>query len=51
MKKLETTIPFEGFYNSIIDADIENEIDSLTQYYSESYELNDDEEQLFLIAF
>ena len=51
MKKLETTIPFEGFYNSFISADIENEIDSLTQYYSESYELNDDEEQLLSNSF
>ena len=51
MKKLESTIPFCGFYNSIIDADIENEIDSLTQYYSESYELNDNEEQLLSNSF
>ena len=51
MKKLETTIPFEGFYNSFISGDIENEIDSLTQYYSESYELNDNEEQLLSNSF
>ena len=51
MKKLETTIPFEGFYNSFISADIENEIDSLTQYYSESYEFNDNEEQLLSNSF
>ena len=51
MKKLETTIPFDGFYNSFISADIENEIDSLTQYYSESYELNDNEEQLLSDSF
>jgi len=51
MNKLETTIPFEGFYNSFISADIENEIDSLTQYYSESYELNDNEEQLLSNSF
>jgi len=51
MKKLETTIPFEGFYNSFISSDIENEIDSLTQYYSESYELNDNDEQLLSNSF
>ena len=51
MNKLESTIPFQGFYNSFIDADIENEIDSLTQYYSESYELNDNEEQLLSNSF
>ena len=51
MKRLETTIPFEGFYNSIIDADIENEIDSLTQYYSESYELSKIEEELLSNSF
>jgi len=51
MKKLESTIPFEGFYNSFISADIENEIDSSTQYYSESYELNDNEEQLLSNSF
>ena len=51
MNKLESTIPFEGFYNSFISGDIENEIDSLTQYYSESYELNDNEEQLLSNSF
>ena len=51
MKKLETTIPFDGFYNSCISADIEREIDCLTQYYSESYELNDNEEQLLSNSF
>jgi len=51
MNKLESTIPFEGFYNSFISADIENEIDSLTQYYSESYELNDNDEQLLSNSF
>ena len=51
MKKLESTIPFDGFYNSFISADIENEIDSSTQYYSESYELNDNEEQLLSNSF
>jgi len=51
MNKLESTIPFDGFYNSFISADIENEIDSLTQYYSESYELNDNDEQLLSNSF
>ena len=51
MKKLESTIPFCGFYNSIIDADIENEIDSLTKYYSELYDLNKSEEELLSNSF
>ena len=51
MNKLETTIPFDGFYNSFISADIENEIDSLTQYYSEFYDLSKSEEELLLNSF
>jgi len=51
MKKLESTIPFEGFYESVISADIEHEIDSLTQYYSELYDLNEFEAELLCNSF
>ena len=51
MNKLETTIPFEGFYNSFISADIEREIDCLTQYYSEFYDLSKSEEELLSNSF
>ena len=51
MKKLESTIPFDGFYQSFISADIEHEIDSLTQYYSELYDLNEFEEELLCNSF
>lgn len=51
MKKLETTIPFEGFYNSFISADIENEIELDTEYYSELYDLNEFEEELLCNSF
>jgi len=51
MNKLETTIPFEGFYNSFISADIENEIQLDTEYYSELYDLNKSEEELLSNSF
>ena len=51
MKKLETTIPFEGFYNSFISADIDHEIEIDTEYYSELYDLNEFEEELLCNSF
>jgi len=51
MNKLESTIPFEGFYNSFISADIENEIELDTEYYSELYDLNKSEEELLSNSF
>ena len=51
MNKLETTIPFDGFYNSFITADIENEIELDTEYYSELYDLNKSEEELLFNSF
>ena len=51
MNKLESTIPFEGFYNSLISADIEHEIEIDTEYYSELYDLNEFEEELLCNSF
>ena len=35
MNKLESTIPFDGFYESFISADIHHQIQFDTEYYSE----------------
>ena len=51
MNKLESTIPFEGFYNSFISADIDNEIELDTEYYSELYDLNETEEEFLCNSF
>jgi len=51
MNKLESTIPFDGFYNSFISADIEHEIEIDTEYYSELYDLNESEEELLCNSF
>ena len=51
MKKLETTIPFEGFYNCCISADIDHAIELDTEYYSELYDLNKSEEELLSNSF
>ena len=51
MKKLESTIPFDGFYESFISADIDHEIEIDTEYYSELYDLNKSEEELLCNSF
>jgi len=51
MNKLESTIPFDGFYESFISADIEHEIELDTQYYSELYNLNEFEQELLCNSF
>ena len=51
MKKLESTIPFDGFYESFINADIDHEIEIDTEYYSELYDLNESEEELLCNSF
>ena len=51
MKKLESTIPFDGFYQSFISADIEREIEIDIEYYSELYDLNEFEEELLCNSF
>ena len=51
MNKLESTIPFCGFYYSFIDADIDHQIEIDTEYYSELYDLNESEEELLCNSF
>ena len=49
MNKLESTIPFDGFYNSFISADIEHQIGQQIECDCDIYDLNEDEQQLSLI--
>jgi len=51
MNKLESTIPFDGFYESFISADIDHQIETDTQYYSELYDLNEFEQELLCNSF
>ena len=51
MNKLESTIPFDGFYESFISADIDHQIQFDTEYYSELYDLNESEEELLCNSF
>ena len=51
MNKLESTIPFDGFYNSYISSDIEHQIELDTEYYSELYDLNEFEQELLCNSF
>ena len=51
MNKLESTIPFDGFYESFISADIEHQIELDTEYYSELYDLNEFETELLCNSF
>ena len=51
MNKLESTIPFDGFYESFISADINHQIEIDTEYYSELYDLNESEEELLCNSF
>ena len=51
MNKLESTIPFDGFYESFISADIENQIELDTEHYSELYDLNEFETELLCNSF
>lgn len=46
MNKLESTIPFDGFYNSYISSDIEHQIGQQIEWDSDIYDLNEDEEQI-----
>ena len=46
MKKLESTIPFDGFYESFISADIEHQIGQQIEWDSDIYDLNEDEQQV-----
>jgi len=46
MNKLESTIPFDGFYNSYISSDIEHQIGQQIEWDSDIYDLNEDEQQI-----
>jgi len=46
MNKLESTIPFCGFYESFIDADIEHQIGQQIEWDTDIYNLNVNEEKI-----
>ena len=46
MNKLESTIPFDGFYNSFISADIEHQIGQQIEWDCDIYDLNVNEEKI-----
>jgi len=46
MNKLESTIPFCGFYNSFISADIEHQIGQQIEWDCDLYDLNESEEEI-----
>ena len=46
MNKLESTIPFDGFYESFISADIEHQIGQQIEWDTDIYDLNENEQQI-----
>ena len=46
MNKLESTIPFDGFYNSYISSDIEHQIGQQIEWDTDIFDLNEDEQQI-----
>ena len=46
MNKLESTIPFDGFYESFISADIDHQIGQQIEWDSDTFDLNEDEQQI-----
>ena len=46
MNKLESTIPFDGFYESFISDDIEHQIGQQIEWDTDIYDLNEDEQQV-----
>ena len=46
MNKLQSTIPFDGFYESFIDADIDHQTGQQIEWDSDIYDLNEDEQQI-----
>jgi hypothetical protein len=46
MNKLESTIPFDGFYESFISDDIEYQIGQQIEWDTDIYDLNEDEQQI-----
>ena len=46
MNKLESTIPFDGFYESYISADIDYQIGQQIEWDCDIYNLNESEEEV-----
>ena len=46
MNKLESTIPFDGFYNSFISDDIDYQIGQQIEWDTDIYDLNENEQQI-----
>ena len=46
MDKLESTIPFDGFYESFISDDIDHQIGQQIEWDTDIYDLNEDEQQV-----
>ena len=46
MNKLESTIPFDGFYESFISADIDYQIGQQIEWDTDIYDLNENEQQI-----
>ena len=46
MNNLESTIPFDGFYESFISDDIDHQIGQQIEWDSDIYDLNEDEQQI-----
>jgi hypothetical protein len=46
MNKLESTIPFDGFYESFISADIDHQIGQQIEWDTDTFDLNEDEQQI-----
>ena len=46
MNKLESTIPFDGFYESFISADIDHQIGQQIEWDVDIYDLNESEEEI-----
>ena len=46
MNKLESTIPFDGFYESFISSDIEHQIGQQIEWDTDIYDLSEDEKQI-----
>ena len=46
MNKLESTFPFDGFYESFISDDIDHQIGQQIEWDSDIYDLNEDEQQI-----
>ena len=46
MKKLESTIPFDGFYESFISDDIDHQIGQQIEWDADTFDLNESEQEV-----